>query len=218
MVCHSGTDIALLGIDVTNYLFGDRPMTRTKSTFLALVAVLLSPMAANADLIDFEDLNVGDVVTDQYANDGVIFDSDGLEIWDFVSLRVCPSDVDLCIGDLRFHFVDPNDGATAASTDFLSFEIGDTGGDLDEWFIHIFDSNLVELENRYIASNDFITQAFNYSDIGSVWIDWATPIVSGYVFDNLEFNTPTSVPEPGTLALLGIGLLGMGAARRKKKA
>ena len=36
-----------------------------------------------------------------------------------------------------------------------------------------------------------------------------------------EFNFPveqiwTRVPEPGTLALLGIGLLGMGLARRRK--
>ena len=44
-------------------------MTRTKSTYLALVAVLLSPMAANADLIGsgvtatyhFDDL--GDILT-----------------------------------------------------------------------------------------------------------------------------------------------------------
>jgi hypothetical protein len=36
------------------------------------------------------------------------------------------------------------------------------------------------------------------------------------LIDNLQFSQ--AVPEPGTLALLGIGLLGMGAARRRKKA
>ncbi|MCH8895261.1 MAG: PEP-CTERM sorting domain-containing protein [Proteobacteria bacterium] len=38
----------------------------------------------------------------------------------------------------------------------------------------------------------------------------------GFSIDNLN-DSPTTVPEPGTLALLGIGLFGMGWARRRKK-
>jgi hypothetical protein len=34
--------------------------------------------------------------------------------------------------------------------------------------------------------------------------------IEGYV------NTPTQVSEPGTIALLGLGLLGLGAARRRQ--
>lgn len=36
---------------------------------------------------------------------------------------------------------------------------------------------------------------------------------AGFEFDNLQYS---SVPEPGTLALLGLGLAGMGFAKRKK--
>jgi len=47
------------------------------------------------------------------------------------------------------------------------------------------------------------------------------PNAGAWTFSNFRLTSSddtTSVPEPGTLALIGIGLFGMGAARRRKKA
>lgn len=42
--------------------------------------------------------------------------------------------------------------------------------------------------------------------------------LGGIGFDNLKFDVPSgTVPEPGTLALLGLGLAGFGLTRRRRK-
>lgn len=43
-----------------------------------------------------------------------------------------------------------------------------------------------------------------------------TSVLEGFVIDNLSFGSGTAVPEPGTVALLGLGLAGLGYARRRR--
>ncbi len=180
-------------------------MTRTRLTYVAFLAVLLSPMAANAGLIGFNFSQGGfdegaDVTGIFYGQD---LDGNGQlssfagEITYF-SMSFSGNSI---VGAFSLGFLD----LFGLVYDLDGGDLGD-GISLDVEGIGAFGGRY-----EYAAGPG----PFGICGIG---LDCA------YVFDfdtgaetlSQELVLISRIPEPGTLALLGIGLLGMGLSRRRK--
>jgi hypothetical protein len=96
-----------------------------------------------------------------------------------------------------------------------------------------------QVELSYLDGSSTAAQIFTATNSGNFWTDWST-LQTSFVatsssvtlqfqqffgqtsgfdlgLDNVSVVDAVSVPEPGTIALLGIGLAGMGFMRRRRK-
>ena len=179
-------------------------MTRTKSTYLALIAVLLSPMVASAVPISYDegvdgDLNGASIgALDEGLN--TIIGSQSSFDFDLASLSR-PSDIEI----LSITFTVTNFNQLQAV-----YRLEDIGCCI---FLELFASDGI-----YSPSAAAVTALNGLSTfVIQTFANVASPD-GGYNYRWDIQAQSTAVPEPSTLALFGIGLAALGITRRRKKA
>lgn len=138
-------------------------------------------------------------------------------------------------GTLAFNLGNFSNSAGSFATEFDFTILGGVSGDIDTTpasgpfgsesttrFSNITDGIL--WNTVFVNSNAarFIAPAGTQIDVGDVFfvnVVFTGPVdLQNFSFAALWTDQPTSVPEPGTLALLASGLIGLGLMRRKARA
>jgi len=179
-----------------------------------LIFSLFLVRESRAYVIDFEGLTDGDSVTNQYSGLGVSFSNamaltagislNEFEFPPFSGFNVVFDDA----GEMTLNFTAPVLDAGGYFTYLvpLALSFFDAHDNLEGTVISAFSSNLALSGDTGSSPNEFLNFA-SASGISKLVIT-GDPAGGSFTMDNLT-ATPSSVPEPATLMLLGSGLLGI---------
>lgn len=192
---------------------------RKLSKLVSVIALSSAASMANAALIDFDSFSDGQNLHGVNLGGVTLTGNSGLvEVFGdnrFGASYSSPLNSISTLGDFILT------GVFDSAVNFVSIWGGDDGGDLDSWELEAFDSvvggNSLGLAQQGDWEGDPYTNLnISASNILRFEARW-TGNTAGMAWDDLEFSSVANVSEPGTLALMGLGLFGL-AFRSKKKA
>ncbi len=171
----------------------------------ACVALLLSSTSTNAIILDFEDLQDLELVTNQYISDGVSFNN-AISLTAGFSLN-------------EFDFP-PHSGNVAIGDNFKPLELSfsSAANKISGYFTYGSQLTFSAYDSLGGLIGEFINAGFDNFGMSELieldFIDVSSLVITGewdgsFILDDLSFEVSSgSVPEPSTLVLFSLGIIG----------